>query len=87
METFARNQVAAAHSGLNTNTDDNGTSGVSSTLPHLNGNKQHNELKHKEHSIRLEILQVELETAKLNREIAEINKQIAMKRLNRETEM
>lgn len=43
------------------------------------------EVKHKEeHSIKLEILQVELETSKINRDIAEINKQIALKRLSKE---
>lgn len=73
MESFARGQSATT------------SLGDTAAQPYLNGTRSGEEHKHKEHAMRLEILQVELDTAKLNRETAEINKQIALKRLSRES--
>ncbi len=40
------------------------------------------EMQTREHSLRMEILQVQLQTAKFNRDVAELNKMIALKNVN-----
>lgn len=40
------------------------------------------EMQTREHSLRMEILQVQLQTAKFNRDIAELNKMVALKGVN-----
>lgn len=40
------------------------------------------EMQTREHSLRMEILQVQLQTAKFNRDVAELNKMVALKNVN-----